>query len=178
MSKQFLTLAAAAALASSTALAANLPLKALPDDADRDYWVPEQVNAEGKLEALQAVVGGEAVPFSGSQDKPIQIALIYPSADVSDFWARNYLALTKRLDQLGIEYETTEFASRQIEHSLQATYTEQVVQDADLYDYVIFGPSELATQADNIDKLAGTEGFDTYVWLVFDSICGYAEAQI
>ena len=39
-----------------------------------------------------------------------------------------------------------------------------MAQDADLYDYVIFGPSELATQADNIDKLAATEGFDTYVW--------------
>lgn len=123
MSKQFLAMAAAAALMGSAALAADLPLRTLPDDADRDYWVPEQVNAEGKLEALQAVVGGEAAPFTGTQDKPIRIALIYPSADVSDFWARNYLALTKRLDQLGIRYETTEFASRQIEHSLQATYT-------------------------------------------------------
>ena len=164
MSKQFPTMIAAATLMGSTALAADLPLKALPDDAERDYWIPEQVNSEGKLEALQAVVGRQAVPFAGTQDKPIRIALIYPSADVSDFWARNYLALTKRLDQLGIRYETTELASRQIEHSLQSTYTEQIVQDADLYDYVIFGPSELATQADNIDKLAGADGFDTYVW--------------
>ena len=146
------------------AFAADLPLKALPDDAERDYWLPEQVNEPGKLEALQKATGEEAREFSGTQEGPVRIALIYPSADVSDFWARNYLALTKRLEQLGIEYETTEFASRQIEHSLQATYTEQVVQDADLYDYVIFGPSELATQADNIDKLAGTEDFVTYVW--------------
>ena len=28
--------------------------------------------------------------------------------------------------------------------------------------YVIFGPSELATQADNIDKLSGTDDFTTY----------------
>ncbi len=143
---------------------ATLPLKELPGIADRDYWVPGEVNAEGKLEALQAVVGSDAVAFSGSQDAPVQIALIYPSADTSDFWARNFLALTKRLDQLGIAYETTEFASRQIEHSLQSTYAAQVEQDADLYDYVIFGPSELAIQADNIDKLAGNDGFSTYVW--------------
>ncbi|MEX0277608.1 MAG: substrate-binding domain-containing protein [Ruegeria sp.] len=142
----------------------NLPLKELPDIADRDYWVPAEVNAEGKLEALQAVVGSEAVPYSGTLDDPIQIALIYPSADTSDFWARNYLALTKRLEELGIAYETTEFASRQIEHSLQSTYANQVEQDADLYDYVIFGPSELAIQADNIDKLSGNDGFSTYVW--------------
>ncbi|MEL6312406.1 MAG: ribose ABC transporter substrate-binding protein, partial [Pseudomonadota bacterium] len=142
----------------------HLPLKELPDIADRDYWVPDEVNAEGKLEALQAVVGSEAVAFSGSLENPVQIALIYPSADTSDFWARNYLALTKRLDELGIAYETTEFASRQIEHSLQSTYANQVEQDADLYDYVIFGPSELAIQADNIDKLAANDGFSTYVW--------------
>ncbi len=156
---------ASLALAGGMAHAAgHLPLKELPDIADRDYWVPDEVNAEGKLEALQEVVGSPAVPFSGSLDAPVQIALIYPSADTSDFWARNYLALTKRLDELGISYETTEFASRQIEHSLQSTYANQVEQDADLYDYVIFGPSELAIQADNIDKLAGNDGFSTYVW--------------
>ncbi|MEM8950191.1 MAG: substrate-binding domain-containing protein [Pseudomonadota bacterium] len=155
---------ASSALMSTALVAADLPLKTLPDDGDRDHWLPQQVNADGTLEALQDATGSEAVPYSGTQDDPIQIALIYPSADVSDFWARNYLALTKRLEQLGIQFETTEFASRQIEHELQSTYATQVEQDADLYDYVIFGPSELATQADNIDKLSGNDGFLTYVW--------------
>lgn len=158
------SLVASAMIASVAVADGHLPLKELPDIADRDYWVPDEVNADGKLGALQAVVGTDAVPFSGTQDAPIQIAMIYPSADTSDFWARNYLAMTKRLDELGIKYETTEFASRQIEHSLQSTYANQVEQDADLYDYVIFGPSELAIQADNIDKLAGNDGFSTYVW--------------
>ena len=155
---------ATTALASVAFAADTLPLKELPGIEDRNYWVPDEVNADGKLEALQSVVGSEAVKFSGSQDDPIQIALIYPSSDTSDFWARNYLAMTKRLDELGIAYETTEFASRQIEHSLQTTYANQVVQDADLYDYVIFGPSELAIQADNIVKLAGDDDLTTYVW--------------
>lgn len=143
---------------------ATLPLVELAGIEDREYWIPGEVNAPGKLEAMQAVVGAEAVPYAGATDTPIQIAMVYPSADTSDFWARNYLAMTKRLDQLGIPYETTEFASRQVEHSLQSTYANQVVQDADLYDYVIFGPSELQIQADNIDKMAGSEGFATYVW--------------
>lgn len=164
--KLFMTTGLVASLVFAGAALAdgNLPLKELPDIADRDYWVPDEVNAEGKLEALQEIVGSAADPFSGTLENPVQIALIYPSADTSDFWARNYLALTKRLDELGIAYETTEFASRQIEHSLQSTYANQVAQDADLYDYVIFGPSELAIQADNIDKLAGNDGFKTYVW--------------
>ncbi len=143
----------------------NLPLRELPGIADRDHWLPGEVNADGALEAMQAVVGSEAVPFSGTLDNPIQIALVYPSSDTSDFWARNYLAMTKRLDELGIVYETTEFASRQIEHSLQTTYANQVVQDKDIYDYVVFGPSELAIQADNISKLAAEkDDLTTYVW--------------
>ena len=154
----------ATAMVSVSAFALDLPLKELPGDADRDHWLPAQVNEPGKLEALQAATGEEATKYSGTQDRPIQIALIYPSADTSDFWARNYLALTKRLEQVGIQFETTEFASRQVEHSLQSTYATQVAQDADLYDYVIFGPSELATQADNIEKLVDTEGLTTYVW--------------
>ena len=170
------TLAATIVMAGAVWAADELPLKELPGIEDRDYWIPGEVNAEGKLEVLQEVVGSAAVPFSGSQDRPIQIGLIYPSADVSDFWARNFLAMTKRLDELGIQYETTEFASRQIEHSLQSTYASQVDQDADLYDYVIFGPSELATQADNISKLAGNDGFTTYVW-AFHTPLKYLENQ-
>ena len=79
-------LALAAALTLSTsALAMELPLKTLPDDGDRDYWLPQQVNKDGALEALQAKTGAPAVKYTGTQEKPLQIALIYPSADVSDF---------------------------------------------------------------------------------------------
>ena len=172
----FATTALCAVLGSAAAADGHLPLVTLPDDGDRDYWVPDQVNAEGALDALQAVVGAPAEPFAGTLENPIQIALIYPSADTSDFWARNYLALTARLDELGITYETTEFASRQVEHSLQATYATQVDQDADLYDFVIFGPSELATQADNIDKLAGNDDLKTFVW-AFHTPLQYLENQ-
>ena len=163
--------------ASTVGVAAdNLALKEMDGFADRDHYLPGEVNVEGALEALQNATGEEAVTFAGEQENPLQIALIYPSADTSDFWARNYLALTKRLDQLGIKYETTEFASRQIEHSLQSTYAAQVDQDADLYDFVIFGPSELATQADNIDKLAANPDLKTFVW-AFHTPLKYLENQ-
>ena len=55
------------ALASAAIAADTLPLKELPGIEDRNYWVPDEVNADGKLEALQSVVGSEAVKFSGSQ---------------------------------------------------------------------------------------------------------------
>lgn len=147
-----------------TAQDAKLPLQELTGIENRNYWVPDEVNTPGKLDALQEIVGAAAVPLGVAQHDPIQIALVYPSADTSDFWARNYIAMTKRLDELNIAYETTEFASRQIEHSLQSTYANQIVQDGDLYDFVIFGPSELAIQADNIDKMAASDDFSTFIW--------------
>lgn len=162
--KTILTGAAALALMAGVGMAQSLPLRELPGIADRNYWLPEEVNVEGTVDAIQAVVGADAVPVAVAVDSPVRIALIYPSADVSDFWARAFLALTKRLDQLNIPYETTEFASRQIEHELQSTYATQVDQDGDLYDFVIFGPSELETQADNIEKLAQNDDFKTFVW--------------
>ena len=154
----------------------ELPLKEMDGIADRDHWLPGEVNQDGALEALQSATAEEAKPYEGKLEKPLQIALIYPSADTSDFWARNYLALTKRLEQLEIPFETTEFASRQIEHSLQSTYTAQVEQDADLYDFVIFGPSELAIQGDNIEKLAKNEDLTTFVW-AFHTPLKYFEKQ-
>lgn len=163
-------------LIGGSALSADLPLMKMDGDADRDFWLIEQVNEPGKLEALQAVTGSDAAPFKGTQENPVRIAFIYPSADVSDFWARSYLAVTKRLDQLGIKYETREFASRQVEHSLQSTYADQVNQDADLYDFVIFGPSELATQADNISKLSKNPDLTTFVW-AFHTPLKYLDAQ-
>ena len=151
-------------LASQAIAQQSLPLREMDGIADRDHWLPGEVNQDGALEALQGATAEAAKPFAGELDKPIQIALIYPSADTSDFWARNYLALTKRLEQLEIPFEATEFASRQIEHSLQSTYASQVDQDSDIYDFVIFGPSELAIQGDNIGKLAKNENLTTFVW--------------
>jgi len=144
--------------------------------ADRDHWLPGEVNQDGALEALQSATAEIAKPFTGDLEKPLQIALIYPSADTSDFWARNYLALTKRLEELEIPFEATEFASRQIEHSLQATYAAQVEQDSDIYDFVIFGPSELAIQGDNIEKLSKNEELTTFVW-AFHTPLKYFETQ-
>ncbi len=177
MTLRVTVLAAALAAVSGTAIAQqSLPLKEMDGIADRDHWLPGEVNQDGALEALQNATAEIAKPYAGKLDKPLQIALIYPSADTSDFWARNYLALTKRLEELEIPFEATEFASRQIEHSLQATYTAQVDQDADIYDFVIFGPSELAIQGDNIEKLAKNENLTTFVW-AFHTPLKYFEKQ-
>lgn len=131
---------------------------------NHNHWQASDLNAPGILEKFQEIVTHSAAPIQISQIKPINIALIYPSNDVSDFWVRNYTALTARLDGLGILYKTYIFPSRQIEHSLQTLHTTEVLKQSKFFDFVIFGPSELNTQADNIQRLASSKDFSTFIW--------------
>ncbi|WP_325895452.1 substrate-binding domain-containing protein [Grimontia sp. NTOU-MAR1] len=118
-----------------------------------------------KLKTFQQTVSEPPVPlFIETLNKPIRIAIIYPSADISDFWIKNFKAMTKRLLALKVPYEVHEFTSKQIEHSLQTQYTKQVLSAEQPYDFVIFGPSELDLQADNIQKLSASHQFKTFIW--------------
>lgn len=143
-------LALALGLAAGAA-AQTLPLTALPDDGDRNFWWYHQVQTDESLAALQAVVGAPATPMANPPAEPVKIAVIYPSQDVSDFWLRSYLAMEARLKELGLPFEATQFASNMGDFLLQSTYAEQVAEDD--YEYVIFGPSEIFAQQDDIKKL-------------------------
>ena len=152
-----------AASVSIPAMAQQYPLQALPDDDERDFWWYHQVVDPDVLAAMQEAVGAPGTPFTGSLDEPIQIAVIYPSQDVSDAWLRAFLAMSARLEEMGIPFEATQFASGMDNHDLQTTYTDQVLQDADLYDYVVFGPTELGLQADNLKRLIDSPDLEVIV---------------
>jgi autoinducer 2-binding protein LuxP len=137
------------------------------------FYSPLHVNADDlytaldvkKLDKFQETVSGEPVSLASMTiEKPVKIALIYPSADISDFWIRNYIALKERLIDLELPFEIEEFTSRQIEHSLQTQHTEHVLNSETPYDFVIFGPSELDIQAGNIQKLSASKDFKTFIW--------------
>ena len=145
----------------------SIPHKEFPDDVQRDYWLPEQVNLPEVVVSFQETVSAPSQTITPDQltlDGPVEIALVYPSADVSDFWVRNYAAMTHRLEELGIAFNTTEFTSRQIEHSLQTRQTNEVLNRKGQFDFVIFGPTELDIQAKNIQRLAASDAFSTFVW--------------
>ncbi len=73
-------------------------------DADRDFYLVEQVNKEGSTRSPSSCkLVKLRLKVSVMQDKPIEIALIYPSADTSDFWHVRILPSQNGLDQLGIE---------------------------------------------------------------------------
>ena len=134
------------------------------DNPNLNYWLADEVNDAKTAEDFQTIVSSKPQVISAPLSKPTRIALIYPSADLSDFWVRNYKALTARLNVLHIDYVIDEFSSRQIEHALQTRYIDEVLARQGEYDYVIYGPSELYVQADNIQRLAKSESFQSYIW--------------
>ena len=133
------------------AAAQELPLEPLPDDDERNFWWYYQVQTEEVLENMQEVVAGPAEEVTDAPDDPVSIAVIYPSQDVSDFWLRSYLAMEGRLEEMGLPFEAVQFASGMDDHNRQATYTDQVLNDD--FEYVIFGPTELSLQQDNVKRL-------------------------
>lgn len=133
------------------AMAQTLPLQPLPDDDDRYFWWYYQVQTDEVLDNMQAIVGADATPMETPPEEPLQIAVIYPSLDVSDFWLRSYLAMEARLQELEIPFEATQFASNMGDFLMQSTQAEQVARED--FDYVIFGPSELEAQQDDIRVL-------------------------
>jgi len=124
----------------------------------------EEHSNDSLLPVFQHTVSSSSIPINKTLNRTIRIALIYPSADISDFWVKNYQAMVNRLDELNISYIADEYSSRQIEHSLQSKYVEQVINKHITYDFVIFGPSELNIQADNIQKLSAKTEFKTFIW--------------
>jgi len=144
-------LIAASFACGAIAKADTLPLKPLDDDEDRYFWWYHQVQTDDILERMQARVGEPAEPFDQADAAPVKIAVIYPSQDVSDFWLRSYLAMEARFEEMGLAFEATQYASNMGDFLLQSTYAEQVARDD--FDYVVFGPSELEAQQDDIKSL-------------------------
>ena len=139
------------ALGAGGAGAQSLPLYPLPDDDDREFWWYYQVQEEAPLKALQDIVGAPGVKMENPPTEPVKIVVIYPSLDVSDAWLRAYLAMEARLNEIGIPFDALQLASDIGDHQIQTTYTDQVMNED--YDYVIFGPTELQIQAENMKAL-------------------------
>ena len=155
-----------AAITASTLAAEprTLTLGERPDAGQDGHWMFHEVVPDDVMASFQEIVGAPAVPIAKAPEQPVRIAVIYPSHDVSDFWLRNYLSMEARLEELGIPIETTQFASGMGDHELQTTYTDQVLQNADQFDYVIFGPTELSLQADNVKRLIDHSDLEVIVW--------------
>jgi len=110
---------------------------------------PDQKQAADEF--LQ-VVQSEAQPTTHTFEDPLRIALMFPSLETSDAWARLELTIRKRLDELKVPYEITEFMTQSGEHDRQQAQIEQAL--AGNFDYIVIGPSEYQVQKANIERMA------------------------
>ncbi|MFN3332918.1 MAG: hypothetical protein ACK47M_10440 [Caldilinea sp.] len=94
-----------------------------------------------KLMALRAVASADAVPAAVEVERPVRVAFVWPSFDLSEGWARGAIAFKARLNEFGIPFEVTEFGSTIDDHATQASHFETIL--AGEYDYVLVGPTEL-----------------------------------
>lgn len=106
------------------------------------------------MEEFLTHVQSDPVPISVAVDRPLRIAWMGPSIEVSDAWGRLNMTIRGRLDDLQIPFQMTEFIIHVDEHERQATQIQQVL--AGDFDYVVIGPSEYLAQKAGLEELAQT----------------------
>lgn len=148
-------------LATSAAIVAMaLPLTAqeVPEGAqERGYFLLPELHEmmpdqRTMMEDFMQRVQSDTIVSARTYDEPLQIAMMFPSLETSDAWARLNLSTRARLEEMGIPFEITEFMIRPDEHDRQGVQVEQVL--AGDFDYVIIGPSEYQVQKANISRLS------------------------
>ncbi|MDP5293470.1 substrate-binding domain-containing protein [Oceanimonas sp. CHS3-5] len=81
----------------------------------QDYWTyrdylkafPEQRQL---TDAFAARVRQPALPWHSSRTPPVRIAMLTPDAQISDYWSRNRLSLSRRLQEIGLPYSLKSYS--------------------------------------------------------------------
>jgi autoinducer 2-binding protein LuxP len=149
-----------ALLAGAAIMAMSIPTIAQEAPAgakERGYFLLPELHQmmpqeRTSMEAFLKRVQSDTVKTAKTYDKPLKIALMFPSLETSDAWARLNISTRARLEEMGIPFEVTEFMIRPDEHDRQGVQVDQVLGGG--FDYVVIGPSEYQVQKSNISRLA------------------------
>lgn len=128
------------------------------------YWEHFEVPgySEARLQAFRRVVSSVARPITVRRDRPVRIALIFPSMDLSDAWARGHAGLVKRIRELQIPNVVDTFGSTHDDHARQLSHIETAI--ARNYDYIIVGPTEILVQMSAIEEAIRSRNSKVIVW--------------
>ncbi len=141
-----------------------------------EFWEHYEVPGfdEAMFDAFRDVISADAVPISVEVADPVTIALVFPSLDLSDAWARGHAGLVGRLDELGVPYQLDTFGTSHDDHSLQLAHLETTM--ARGYDYVIVGPTEILVQMSIIEEMIEA-GIGVIVWNYSTPLQEWGEAR-
>jgi autoinducer 2-binding protein LuxP len=131
----------------------------------RDFWEHYEVPGfnQARFDAFRAVIRNPAVPLAAHVPRrEVTIAMVFPSLDLSDAWARGHAGLVGRLRELKIPYRLDVFGSGHADHALQLAHLETVL--ARGYDYVIVGPTEILVQMSILEEIIARPGTELIVW--------------
>jgi autoinducer 2-binding periplasmic protein LuxP len=137
------------------------------EDEDSAVWTMFEVwerdpQQRERLDALREIASQPGQPATEQPDRPIQIAFVYPSFDLSEGWARGAIAFRERLAEFNIPHQITEFGSTIDDHAQQASHIQTIL--AGEYDYVLIGPTELEVQQTLLQDLIQKEGTEVIIW--------------
>jgi autoinducer 2-binding periplasmic protein LuxP len=139
-------------------VAAGLAHAQAPQEAvERGFYLLPEFHAafpeqKALMEEFLTFVQSDPVPVAVAVDRPLRIAWLGPSIEVSDAWGRLNMTIRGRLADLEIPFQMTEFIIHVDEHERQATQIQQVL--AGDFDYVVIGPSEYLAQKAGLEELA------------------------
>lgn len=88
---------------------------------------------------FKQIVDSKPTPISPQiQEAPVRIAFIYPGKQISDYWSRSVLSFKKRMDEIGLRYEISEFTSHSGDIRLQeAQLRKALATDPDYLVYTL-----------------------------------------
>ena len=141
-----------------------------------EFWEYYEVPGydEAMFEAFRDAVRDAAVPITVEVPDEITIAMVFPSLDLSDAWARGHAGLVGRLDELDIPYQLDTFGTEHDDHALQLAHLETTM--ARGYDYVIVGPTEILVQMSMIEEMVEA-GMNVIVWNYTTPLQEWGEAR-
>jgi len=140
------------------------------------FWEHYEVPGfdQAMFDAFRDVITADAVPIAVEVPDTVTIALVFPSLDLSDAWARGHAGLVGRLDELGVPYRLDTFGTSHDDHSLQLAHLETTM--ARGYDYVIVGPTEILVQMSMIEEMIEA-GIGVIVWNYTTPLQEWGEAR-
>jgi autoinducer 2-binding periplasmic protein LuxP len=144
---------------------------------EQDYWEHYEVPGfdEALFESFREVVRNDPVPVAVEVPEEVTIALVFPSLDLSDAWARGHAGLVERLNELGIPYQLDTFGSSHDDHALQLSHLETAL--ARNYDYIIVGPTEILVQMSMLEEIIEAPGTELIIWNYTTPLQEWGEAR-
>jgi len=116
-----------------------------------DSYVAQHPEQRAAMDEFAKIVRNPAKPANTQAERPLRIAVIYPSLQATDYWRRSLVAFEQRLQDIQISYELKSFSSRAvIDVALQSRQLSEALQWQP--DYLVF-TLDIAPQSRMIERL-------------------------